>query len=179
MHPDVFDSMYNDYRSLREGPLARDPSGLSALELIYPKGLLLASASYLEVSTIDVIAGLYEHASLPELRIFVEKRSLERRFHSLFDWKNRKATQLFSLFGDECKARFVSRKQSDAGFGLSVDAFMEIGSLRNQLVHNNFAQFRLDKTAEEIKELHDTARVFPHQIAVLVRGQGIDTDESA
>lgn len=168
MPADIFESLYNDYNSLREGPLALDPSGLSALELTYPKVLLLASASYLEVATTEVVTGLFERPDVPELRIFVERRSLKRQFHSLFDWDSAKANKLFAFFGDDCKARFIEKKRQDAEFSGSVDAFMEIGSLRNQLVHNNYAEFTLNKTAEEIKSLHKLASSFPPMIPSIV-----------
>jgi hypothetical protein len=168
MPNDIFDSLFDDYTALRSGPLAQDPSGLSALELTYPKVLLLASASFLEVATVEAVSQLFHRPELPELRTFVERRSLNHQFHSLFDWKTPTANGFFAFFGGDCKGRFTARKDTDAEFKAAVDAFLEIGSLRNQLVHNNYAEFTLEKTAPEIRHLHRTASNFPPQIAALV-----------
>ncbi|MER6794411.1 HEPN domain-containing protein [Amycolatopsis mediterranei] len=172
MPADVFDTLFDDYRALRDGPLSQDPSGLNAMEQTYPKVLLLASASYLEVATTEVIAGLFHREDAPELGIFVERRSLKRQFHSLFDWENRKSNQFFSYFGDDCKARFLERMKLDTNFSAAVEAFLEIGALRNKLVHQNYAQFQLDKTAEEIKVLHRMASTFPQEIPSLILVSG-------
>ena len=55
-----------------------------------------------------------------------------------------------------------------------MKAFLEIGNLRNQLVHENYADFRLDKTVDEIYGLYRTAlyflRVFPDAIRTMDRG---------
>ena len=43
----------------------------------------------------------------------------------------------------------------------SVQAFIEIGHLRNILVHSNFAAYNFDtKTTEEIHVLFETAKCF-------------------
>lgn len=170
MPNDVFDSLFDDYTALRSGPLAQDPSGLSALELTYPKVLLLASASFLEVATVEAVSQLFHRPEIPELRVFVERRSLKHNFHSLFNWTTPTANGFFAFFGSDCKDRFTARKKVDAEFKAAVDAFLEIGSLRNQLVHNNYAEFTLEKTAGDIRDLHRTASKFPLGIAALVVG---------
>lgn len=39
----------------------------------------------------------------------------------------------------------------------AIRSFLELGSLRNQLVHRDFANFPLDKTGQEIFELYKRA----------------------
>lgn len=168
MATDLFDSLFSDYTYLTEESLRTDPSGLAALELTYPKVLLLASASYLENATIEAILSLYAEPQPQELRIFVEKQALTRKFHTLFDWKNQKATGFFGFFGEDCKARYTE-KRSAQDFCSKVDAFLQVGSLRNSLVHQNYADFDLGKTAGEIRDLHQEAKEFPSLIPQLVR----------
>lgn len=50
-----------------------------------------------------------------------------------------------------------------------MKAFMEIGRDRNRLVHEDFATFTLEKTAEEIHNHYQTALVFVNCIAAEFR----------
>ena len=162
------EGVYQDFHGLRES-LANDPSGLVALERIFPKALLLAAASYLEHSTRMQIAALFEERGLPEFRAFVEKQVLARQYHTLFQWdKPKGANSLFALFGDECKKRFERRKESDEEFSDCVDAFLQIGQSRNLLVHNNYADFQMTKTADDIYKLFEKAKHFPMRIQEVV-----------
>lgn len=162
------EGVYADFRVLQES-LRSDPSGLVALERIYPKALLLAAASHLEYVTTGKILELFNDLAVPELAIFVERKALKREYHKLFQWGNPgSAATLFSFFGTECKKRYDIRKRDDDAFAAEVDAFLRIGSARNDLVHNNYASFRLENTAEEIFELYQKARMFPSRIRTLV-----------
>lgn len=161
--------IFNDFNQLTE--LLRglhDFSGMTALEETYPKALLLASASHLEVTTTAAILDLWSGHQRTELQTFVERKSLTRNFHSLFNWTDRKANQFFGLFGTECGERFKARMQADETFARCVNSFLEIGDLRNQLVHRNYAEFSLTKTAEEILELDGIASQFPSHIKPVV-----------
>ena len=42
----------------------------------------------------------------------------------------------------------------------SIKAFLEIGRERNKMVHQNFAEIVIDKTAEEIYKLYQTSLLF-------------------
>ena len=50
--------------------------------------------------------------------------------------------------------------KSDPALDESIKAFLQLGSLRNQLVHQNFAQFTVDFTAEDIFDLYQKANEF-------------------
>ena len=52
------------------------------------------------------------------------------------------------------------RIKEQAGLQESISAFMQISALRNELVHENFAGYSLDKTPSEIIDLYRQARTF-------------------
>lgn len=161
------ESLYDDYLSLRD-VLKDDPSGLVSLERIFPKALLLASASFLEVTTTHAVSMLFSVTDAPELQLFIERKALKRQFHTLFDWDRQKANGFFAMFGDACRDRYKKEYQADANLSESADSFLEIGSLRNQLVHQNYADFNLSKTAEEIAALHARAVAFPGMLKEII-----------
>ena len=59
--------------------------------------------------------------------------------------------------------------RSDTELGESVKAFLEIGHLRNQLVHKNYADFQLDKTLEEIYSRYKQANRFLTTFPIVIR----------
>lgn len=71
----------------------------------------------------------------------------------------------FSLFGEEFKNCIENDLRSDEALENAVRDFLEIGSTRNELVHENFANFTLDKTAKEIYELYRSASIFTDYLA--------------
>jgi hypothetical protein len=50
-----------------------------------------------------------------------------------------------------------SRLKEDENLKASLDAFLEIGRLRNELVHQDYANYVLLKTSAEIFQLYETA----------------------
>lgn len=85
---------------------------------------------------------------------------IERQYHTYFEWTGRNANKFFSLFGDaflaECKNHVKEQKELDE----SIRAFLEIGSTRNQMMHENFGTFPMEKTADEVYALYQKAESF-------------------
>ena len=90
----------------------------------------------------------------------VKNKVIERQYHTYFDWDKKNANKFFSLFGDEFSVAMKKLVDEDDILKEAVIAFLEIGSLRNNLVHLNFANYPLDKTVEEIYQLYQRALVF-------------------
>ncbi|MCK2240887.1 MULTISPECIES: HEPN domain-containing protein [unclassified Crossiella] len=143
-------------------------SFLSALESYFPKVTLLGAASDLEARTVELIVSYFSTCTNSnKLAVnFVKNKAVNRQYHTYFDWdKKLAANKFFSLFGPECKRHVQNRCKSDETLRLSIDSFCEIGALRNQLVHNNYATFSVNLTTEEIFSKYQSAlhflEVFP------------------
>ncbi|RRR67698.1 MAG: hypothetical protein EI684_18570 [Candidatus Viridilinea halotolerans] len=100
---------------------------------------------------------------------FVKNKGLERQYHTLFDWERRNANKFFSLFGSDFRDFMSAVIREEPGIDAAIRAFLELGETRNQLVHQNFANFPLEKTADEIYELYKTAVVFVDEIPIKLR----------
>lgn len=126
------------------------------------KVLLLSAASYFEDEIKDIILSFVEKNSDDNLMIksFVKNKAVERQYHTYFDWETRNANRFFSLFGDGFKDQAKEDVKDDLELEKSIRAFLEIGNLRNELVHGNFAVFPIEKTVEEIYDLYHLAHKF-------------------
>src|SRR5215510_6609831 len=137
-------------------------SFLATMESSLPKVVLLASASDLEAQVGRTILDYFSLTTgAAEFAVsFVKNKAVDRQFHTYFNWKDQSANQFFGLFGPRFREKAKAAVAADDALGRSIRAFCEIGALRNQLVHQSYASFTVEKTAEEIFELYNTALVF-------------------
>lgn len=169
---DILDSLYHNHENMRAFFLEQNEiSFVTELEETSPKVMLLAAASYFESLVTACILDFYDTAtgSNELARAFVEKKALQRQYHALFNWDTRAPNQFWSLFGKGFKKYASDRLAADDDLTESAAAFLEIGSLRNQLVHGNFASFMLNKTTSELYELAQRALQFVGVIATFMQ----------
>src|ERR1022692_1831159 len=149
-------------------------SFLSTMESSLPKVVLLAAASDLEHEVQQVIIGYYKQQTRDcEFAVsFVHNKAISRQYHTYFDWRNRSANSFFALFGERFKAKAKTALKADAEIAQAVADFCELGDLRNQLVHENYAAFSMEKTASEVHALYQSARRFVTYLPTLLDDAG-------
>ena len=64
------------------------------------------------------------------------------------------------MFGEEFKDQAAEWVKEDKVLRDSVRDFLEIGDERNRLVHGDFANAPMEKTASEVYEMYNSARLF-------------------
>jgi hypothetical protein len=128
----------------------------------FSKALLLAAASYFESRlTEHLLAFVHEVAKENQLIVkFVENKAFRRQYHTLFNWEATNANQFYGLFGETFKTFMTHEIKRDTRLDESVKAFLELGRDRNSLVHQNFGEFTVEKTADEIYQRYQTALYF-------------------
>lgn len=129
----------------------------------FRKTILLSAASFFEKELSDtVIEFAKSHSHNNELIIAVIKqKAVTRQYHTYFDWDNAtNANKFFSLFGEEFKSKMIAKVKVDPRLDNSIKSFLEIGRERNKMVHQNFAEVVIDKTAEEIYLLYKRSLYF-------------------
>lgn len=57
-------------------------------------------------------------------------------------------------------AYMVEKVRDDRALDESIKAFLELGKFRNNMVHENYANFPLNKTVAEVFELYQKANIF-------------------
>lgn len=155
--------LFEDYVGLAADIGSTSPSGLNALNRSYNKVVLIAAASNLETLVKRVVQDVFQTQGREELGTFVYKKVMSRHYSQLFEWPRRKATGFFSSFGEHSSRKFKTMFDSDPDFRAEHDAFMELGDLRNELVHQDYATYPLQKTPGEIIELYRLAVRFPYR----------------
>jgi hypothetical protein len=141
---------------------ASEPSLQNSVDDNYRKALVIAAASYYEMRVRELIITLvHDRTAGDELLVaFVKQKAIERQYHTFFNWEQRSGGQFFGMFGPGFKDHMKNVLKAEGDLASSVGAFIELGELRNRLVHQDFASFPLDKTADEIFALYETARLF-------------------
>ena len=132
------------------------------IESAFVKTLLLSATSYFESRMTNGIVQVFQERTKGSdvLVSFVRNIAIERQYHRWFNWKARNANQFFGAFGGTFREFMEQKVKTNPDLDDSIKAFLELGSLRNQLVHENFAQFSVEKTVAEIFEQYEKANKF-------------------
>lgn len=157
------DRLYEEHKQLVEFlEQANQPSLIVTVDESFRKSLTLAAASYFEVRTREYVVAYVEEVTQKNVRVvsFAKAKGVERQYHTYFDWKKRKAGPFFALFGGDFKAFIDATIRTDDRLQKSIDAFLELGDLRNMLAHQDYAVFTMEKTVEDIYELYKNALYF-------------------
>lgn len=157
MSETVVDRLYEEFQALishldRGGEI----SLRSVTDANFRKALLLAAASYFERRVCDDLVRLVGEFSNENILIveFVKNKAISRQYHTFFQWESRNANQFFGLFGESFKNEMKNEIRENEDLEHAVRAFLEIGSERNRLVHQDYGTFALEKTADEIYQLY-------------------------
>lgn len=156
----------------------------------FKKVIVLSAASYFEHTIQDLLVEFVikkTNNNIPALNFF-KKKAIGMQYHTYFSWgeKNRadkpgrNANSFFSLFGEDFKKQAEDRTKQSQDLNVAMKAFLEIGHLRNILVHSNFAAFNFDnKTTEEVVSLYQSGLSFVTFIEELLLGEkgGQDTQQ--
>lgn len=165
-------AIYDDNSQLLEYLRARqEVSFANSVENILPKVLLLAAASHLEYELQSLILDYFREITDNRACAvsFVEKKAVLRQYHTYFQWDTGNANSFFALFGNDFKVAMAALLQTDGDLAASVRDFVAIGSLRNQLVHQNYAAFLMENTTEEIWRMYESALSFIERFPRLLR----------
>jgi hypothetical protein len=170
--PTGVDRLHDDFAALIALLDAQnEPSLRASVDDNFRRSLLLAAASYFESRMVACVLAFAEEVtgSNAMLTEFVRIKGVERQYHSWFEWKDNNAIKFFSLFGSEFRVFMKAKVAKDAQIESAISSFMEIGRDRNRLVHENFASFTLEKTADDIYAAYRNGLHFVEVMPKLLR----------
>lgn len=162
----IIDRAYEDNASLLVYLSERkEVSLLRTADDSFRKTLVLSAASLFEHQISDAIHSYCDRKSGSDACVLalVRIKALKRQYFSYFDWDNRRPGPFFSLLGEDIGERLKTESKVDP-LKSSVEAFLELGFLRNCLVHQNFAGYVFEKTNEEVYTLYRQASAFVDRV---------------
>lgn len=129
---------------------------------VYKKVLILSAASYFESVISKQMAEYATKASGPDKRIvtLIENKVISRQYHTLFNWEAKNTNTFWSLFGEATKNKVREQINEDDNLKVSEVDFVELGRQRNLLVHENFAEYDVNITIDEIYKKYKSACAF-------------------
>ena len=137
---------------------------MANVNLVYRMSIIIAVASYCETRLTATMKKIYEERTGSTiLSEFVHKQALDKKFHTLFDWKTKDnyakgAHRFYSMFGKNFADHIKKQSENDQEFKMSQKAFVEIGALRNELAHKG--SITSSYTVADALNLFEKAKVF-------------------
>lgn len=182
MKESIVDWLHGDFQDLIKNlDQSAELTLRNTAEDTFRKALLLASASYFEDKLKqDLINYFSETSGNNQISTeFLKNKAISRQYHTFFDWKANNANNFFGLFGESFKNFMKNEVQKNDTLDESIKAFLEIGNDRNRLVHGNYGNFSLEKTAEEIFESYQKAsffiEIFPQKLHAFQKSPFMDS----
>ena len=153
--------------------LLREQGEVSAEQTViddYRKILVLATASYFEHQISEALVEYVSRKSAADSAVvaMVRTKVIKRQYHTYFDWENKKAGTFFSLLGEDI-GEGIRADTKNGELKAALDAFLDLGYLRNCLVHQNFVSYSFEKTPEEVWELYLKAKRFVEHVEAALR----------
>mgnify|MGYP004713346167 CR=1 FL=1 len=154
MSETIVDTLHSDFSILLN--YLTDKNEISFQNLVndnFRKSLLLSSASYFENALSECVYRFVVECTFERhiIAFMVRRNVIERKYHTWFEWgKSNNANSFFAIFGEEFSNYAKAYVRENDSIARAIKAFLDIGTDRNRLVHQNFASFTLEKTSEEI-----------------------------
>ena len=176
--PSVVEDLAADSERILD--LVRSAGDLSfelAVDLRLRRVLVVSIASLFEEQIKDLIHRFCSQASnnCAEMLALTRSQVTARGYHTLFNWKASNANQFFGIFGTSFSERARADMDNTEDLKEGSRAFLQLGALRNELVHGNFETAPMDLTMDEILERHEAAKVFleylEHQLMSVACGR--------
>jgi len=162
----IIDRTYEDTAALLSYLSERNEvSLLRTVDDTFRKTLVLSAASLFEQQISEAIQSYCARKSSSDACVIalIRNKAVKRQYATYFDWDNASAGPFFTLLGDDIGQNLKKESKIDP-LKSSLEAFLELGSMRNRLVHQNFAGYVFDSTNKEVYALYQRASVFVDKV---------------
>jgi hypothetical protein len=134
---------------------------LSSAEDNSRKTLVLSAASLFENRITEALLAYADKTSGSDgcVTSLIRNKAVKRQFHTFFNWDDKKLGAFPTLLGDRFGTMLKETCSKSPGKE-QANAFLEIGYMRNCLVHQNYATFVLENSADDIRQLCESADSF-------------------
>lgn len=156
----IIDDQYTQAKSLIKYLTDKNEiSLLSYAEVNLTKNFLLQCTSLHEDELMGILRAFADKSADPKLSEFVKRSILDMRYFRIFFNENNNINKFLGFFGDEFKELFIAEINRNDSLDVGVKSFIGLAKLR-ELIHKNLATFSLDKTLDEVYQMHNETLVF-------------------
>jgi hypothetical protein len=159
----IVDSIYREYQEVHNYLSASgEISHAQVVMDAFRRNLVVSAASLFEQLIKDAIMDFSNHRTGddPAIACLVRIALVERGFHQMFSWKDSSPNSFFAYFGDPLGSSMRKTCSDNPELKLAAKRFLELGELRNSMVHSNFAMFSFENTPEEAFAKYRQAKIF-------------------
>jgi hypothetical protein len=172
MRQNAIDRLWEEYLATEDFfEKQKAASLLSTYTNTLRKVLILSCGSFFEYELTEMLKQYVKDKTNNDEQLinFLEKQAIRQKYHTLFDWgaqdkpnePSKSINKFLSLFGENFKESIKNDLKNNNDINASKDAFLELGHIRNILVHSNFSDYNHElKTPKEIYELYLKANKF-------------------
>lgn len=129
--------LWNELGDLQPYVTAAGPAVSSNMNSAFAKAMILAAGNWLERRTVQMLREFAKSASnRASLAELVRIRVLDRKFHTLFNWRSGRVDSFLGSFGADFKKRVEDAARENEDVGRASKDFMELVGERNGLAHN-------------------------------------------
>lgn len=167
MKNECIDGQYREIRELYDYLMQnKEVSFAMDVQEHYKKILLLSAASLFESQISKIILDYSSYVSSGDERIvqLIKSKVIERQYHTLFDWKANNSNVFWKLYGEETKNKVRNEIDNNIELKKAEGNFMDLGKRRNLLVHENFSEYNMNITVDEIYKEYNSACTFVEYI---------------
>ena len=152
------EKLWNDLSDLEQYGPQLGATVLVNIKSAFAKAMILAAGNWLERRTLQAILFFARSASSNDALIhLVEKKVLDRQFHTLFDWDSGKVNSFLGKFGPDFKKKAAAANGNDNIHRASLD-FMALVAERNRLAHSSKINDQAQFTSSEVRiKFYDAA----------------------
>lgn len=172
MSKNIVESLYSEFKYLNSLLVeSGEISSITVADDNFRKSLLLAAASYFEkMMTGHVLSFAYEIAGDNHiLAALIQQKAINRQYHTWFAWDKTSANSFFSLFGTPFSTLAKNEVKNNQALDDSIRSFLSLGAERNRLVHQDYGNFTLEKTTDEIFDLFNKSLIFVEWVPNFLR----------
>jgi DNA-binding SARP family transcriptional activator len=158
---DNIEKMVKEYRQLHKSLIEeKKVRQADFITDIIRKHLIISCASHLETVVQKLMSKLVKSNTANQMiHNLVQRKVIDRQYHTYFEWTSKNANKFHALFGDSFKCA-IEQQISNKSLKEAVRAFIELGNLRNQLAHENYIEYQLQNTVDEILDLYKQAKQY-------------------
>lgn len=157
---DIIEDQYTQAKALLKYLTDKEEiSLLSYAELNLTKNFLLQCTSFHEDELMGILKSFADKSTDKRLSEFVKHSLLDMRYFRIFFTENNNINKFISFFGEDFKETFTKDINGNEALDKGVKSFIGLAKLR-ELIHKNLATFSLDKTIDEVYQMHNETMRF-------------------